>query len=131
VPIDSALEEQLKLSWAFGERAGGYKVPALVGLAWTAPYLHDGGVAVGALGLASLGLPGTWQKGVRPDPRASLRALLDRPLRAQVVTANRGSPDALSVHVTGQGHEFWVDAMADFSKADQDALIEYLLSEPK
>jgi hypothetical protein len=26
---------------------GGYKVPSLVGLYWSEPYLHDGGVAVG------------------------------------------------------------------------------------
>jgi hypothetical protein len=36
-----------------------------------------------------LGLPGTVYRFARPDPEASLRALVDRELRARVVAANR------------------------------------------
>ncbi|MFZ5823711.1 MAG: electron transport protein [Bacillota bacterium] len=116
--------DQLALAWAHGETEGGYKVPGLAGLAWTAPYLHDGGVAVGPpperrVGVASV---------ARPDPAESLRALLDRELRARVVAANRASPDLRAAHVDGGGHSFWVDAPAGFSQAEQDALIAFLLA---
>ncbi len=118
--------DQTKLAMAYGN-AGGYKVKSLIGLALTAPYLHDGGVAVGPDPEKDLGLPGTLGKGLRPDPAQSLRALVDRELRARVLAANGADPDLEKVHVRGMGHEIWVDAAAGFTKADQDALIEYLL----
>jgi cytochrome c peroxidase len=43
VPVEHLDKEQITLAYGWGESPGGYKVPALVGLYWTAPYLHDGG----------------------------------------------------------------------------------------
>jgi hypothetical protein len=62
------------------------------------------------------------------DPRSSLRALLDRELRGRVVAANRADRARWDLHVRGVGHEFWVDPAAGFSPAEQQALIEHLLS---
>ncbi|QEH31603.1 hypothetical protein OJF2_00680 [Aquisphaera giovannonii] len=125
VPM-TADPEQVELAFAHGDSPGGYKTPSLAGLYWTAPYLHDGGVAAGR-DAARVGLPGTLLDGVPPDPAESLRALVDRDLRGRVVAANEaaGLP---SVHVTGAGHEYWADAAAGFGRRDQDALIKYLLS---
>lgn len=128
VPIDAQLERQLELAWAFRGSAGGYKVPALVGLAFTAPYLHDGGVAVGPDIARDLGLPGTYGRSIRPEPRNSLRALIDRGLRAGVVAANQRSDELTRVHVQGIGHAFWVDAQSGFTQFEQDALLDYLLA---
>jgi hypothetical protein len=66
--------------------------------------------------------------GERPDPANSLRALLDRGLRALVVAANRDAGLEDAVQVAGTGHAFWVDAGAGFSTADQDALVAWLLA---
>lgn len=109
---------------------GGYKVPGLAGLAWTAPYLHDGGVAVGPAPERRPGVAATLKQGVRPDPAESLRALLDRGIRKRVVSANRASSSLRAAHVDGSGHSFWVDQAAGFSPEEQAALIEYLLSWP-
>jgi hypothetical protein len=128
VPLDRIDMEQMRLAWALGGRPGGYKVPALVGLYWSAPYLHDGGVAVGKDPAAELGMPGTLLRAVRPDPPNSLRALIDRELRQRVVAANQASEDLRPVSTQGIGHEFWVDAAAGFSPRDQDDLIHYLLT---
>jgi hypothetical protein len=118
--------EQMKLAWAHtGE--GGYKIPSLVALRWSAPYLHDGGVAVGPSMENDLGLPGTWSRGIPPDPANSLRALIDRDLRQKVMSANQAGGLA-EVHVTGQGHSYWVDEAAGFTREQQNALIQYLLS---
>lgn len=106
---------------------GGYKVPGLAGLAWTAPYLHDGGVAVGPPPQRSVGVTATLLQGIRPDPAESLRALLDRDLRERVVAANRASPTLRATHVDGGGHHFWVDPAAGFSPDEQSALVAYLL----
>jgi hypothetical protein len=106
VPLGITPPATRQLAYAQGDPAGGYKVPSLIGLAVTAPYLHDGGVAVAAdairlvdgrftaVGVDGLGLPGTWTRSVPADPAASLRALLDRRLRAAVVEANRASPSS-------------------------------------
>lgn len=132
IRIDPATAEQLKLAWAQGAaqdgKGGGYKVKGLIGLAWTAPYLHDGGVAVGHDAERQLGVPGTLLAGVPPDPANSLRALFDRHLRDRVQAANAADPRTASVHATGAGHAVWVDAEAGFTRADQDALVAYLLS---
>lgn len=100
---------------------GGYKVKDLVGLRFSAPYLHDGGVAVGPDPATQIGVANTIMKRVVPDPANSLRALLDRDLRQRVLAANRAAGILSGQYVRGQGHEFYVD------KADQGALIEYLL----
>lgn len=44
------------------------------------------------------------------------------------MAANLASPQLRAAHVQGTGHEFWVDAPGGFTRADQDALIAYLLS---
>jgi hypothetical protein len=127
VPTDHLEQEQIRLAWALDGK-GGYKTPGLVGLWWTVPYLHDGGVAAGADPEREVGLPGTLLAGVRPDPRESLRALLDRELRARVVRANAGDPGLRRVNVEGVGHEFWVDEAAGFAADEQEAIIAYLLT---
>jgi hypothetical protein len=128
VALPVADESQLLLAWGQGGTEGGYKVPNLVGLAWSAPYLHDSGVAVGRDAEKDLGVPGTVDRGVTPDPANSLRALVDRTLRGRVVAANEASPKARTARVTGRGHAFYVDAEGGFTEADQGALVAYLLS---
>jgi hypothetical protein len=127
VPTDGIDKGDLARAFAW-DGSGGYKVPALVGLRWTAPYLHDGGVAVGKNAAGEIGVPGTVLKGIAPDPANSLLALVDRTLRARVVSANQDDARLKRVNVRGVGHEFWVDADAGFSAKDQDDLIGYLLS---
>ena len=111
----------------FGHTSGGgYKVKGLIGLRWSAPYLHDGGVAVGPK-LTQTGVSQTLMKGIHPDPYNSLKALIDRKLRLQVIEANRKDSRLRDTHVTGQGHEFWVDESSGFTQEQQDALVKYLL----
>ena len=115
---------------------GGYKTPSLLGLYLTAPYLHDGGVAVRKNTLAvadngsyqildasGLGLSGTLSQGILPDASASLRALIDRSLREKVVTANRSNPALQVSNLDGSGHEFYVEG----AQRQQD-LINFLLA---
>ncbi len=141
VPLDPATAGDRALAFA-EDGTGGYKVPSLVGVAWTAPYLHDGSIAAGTLSLAvgesgrfevrrldQLGPQGALGRGTVPDPRASLRALLDRGIRAVVVRENRLREDLKRSHVDGAGHEFWVDPDAGYSPRDQTDLIEYLISQ--
>jgi hypothetical protein len=132
------------LAFAQGDQGGGYKVPSLVGLAVTAPYLHDGGIAAAADALAHpetgsdggwvvahedrVGASGTVMHGFAPDPRASLRVLIDRRLRTAVVEKNRTDVRLARANVEGSGHAFWVDTIAGFSVRDQDDLIAFLLS---
>ncbi|MED4584432.1 electron transport protein [Brevibacillus choshinensis] len=126
VPTDMLDPEQINLAFAKGNSSGGYKTPSLIGLYWTAPYLHDGGVMVGPDAKKQLGYPGTLAKGIQPDPANSLRALMDKKLREKVIVANR-SANLQQVHVQGIGHEFWVDETTGFTPQEQDALIKYLL----
>lgn len=98
----------------------------MIGLRWSAPYLHDGGVAVGPE-LSQAGVPATLMKGIHPDPYNSLKALIDRKLRLRVVEANRKDSRLRDTHVTGQGHEYWVDESSGFTQEQQDALVKYLL----
>ncbi|WP_243633376.1 electron transport protein [Paenibacillus xerothermodurans] len=127
VPTAHLDPAQIKLAYAHGDSPGGYKVKGLLGLRWTAPYLHDGGVAAGS-DPSQLGIPGTLAKGILPDPANSLKALVDRDLRRNVVDANKREPELARVHAAGIGHEYWVDQSAGFTKSEQDALIQYLLS---
>jgi hypothetical protein len=126
VPLASVDRAQVALAFA-GDGVGGYKVPSLVGLAWTAPYLHDGSIAAGTAA-TDLGLPGTLGKNVLPDPRASLRALVDRALRARVIAANDADDDLRRLGIRGTGHERWVDAPAGFGADEQDTLLDYLMT---
>ena len=130
VPTDGLDPEQVALALAAEGSPGGYAVPGLLGLYWSPPYLHDGGAAVGADPTLQLGMPGTLLAGIMPDARNSLRALVDRDLRERVVAANHASAALRRFNVEGVGHEFWVDAAAGFSAAEQDALLGYLLALP-
>lgn len=121
--------------------AGGYKTTSLLGLHLSAPYLHDGGVAVraGTLKVESdgsftvvdpsgLGLAGTLSIGKPADSVSSLHALLDRQLRAQVIAANQANPALVRSNLDGTGHKFYVDQAAGFTLAQQTDLINFLLS---
>ncbi len=120
---------------------GGYKTPGLRGLYLSAPYLHDGGVAVRAGSLKfnddgsftvvepkGLGLSGTLAVGMNADAASSLRALLDRVLRQQVVTSNFNVPALVRSHLDGIGHNFYVDPAAGFTYAQQRDLVNFLLA---
>ncbi|YAF99376.1 MAG: hypothetical protein AB3A66_29500 (plasmid) [Nodularia sp. CChRGM 3473] len=122
---------------------GGYKTTTLRGLYFSAPYLHDGGVAVreGSLKVfpngrfevvdpSGLGLTGTLSRGLPADPSSSLRALLDHELREKVVAANKLNP-ALSPqrsNLDGTGHKFYVDEQTGFNPRQQTDLINFLLA---
>jgi hypothetical protein len=128
VPTAQLDPHQTQLAFAYGGTPGGYKVPSLVGMYWSAPYLHDGGVAVGTDAQTQLGIPGTLHRGILPDPVNSLRALIDRTLRQRVIAANAAAPSLQAMHVQGTGHAFWVDAGSGFTPADQEALIQYVFA---
>ncbi len=128
VPTDYLDPQQINLAWAHHGSQGGYKVPSLVGLYWSAPYLHDGGVAAGKDIRSQLGLPGTVENNVLPDPFNSLKALVDRALRAQVVRANQLSSPLRRMNVEGMGHHYWVDKQSGFTDEEQSALLLYLLT---
>lgn len=128
VPLDHLDKEQEKLIYAVGESEGGYKVKGLLGLYWSAPYLHDGGVAVGPNENEHIGVPGTLLKGIKPDPKNSLKALVDKQLRQKVIDANRKSEQLQKINIEGIGHEYWVDVNTGFTEEEQEALIQYLLS---
>lgn len=126
VPVDGLDPDQIRLGLA-RDGHGGYKVPSLIGLYWNAPYLHDSGVAVGHDAASDIGLPNSVLRRIAADPANSLLALIDQPLRDQVIAANQGSERLRDLHVTGAGHPFWIDLAHGYSPADQDAVIHYLL----
>lgn len=120
---------------------GGYKTLSLRGVYLSAPYLHDGGVAVreNSLKIAKngnftvidrtgLGLTGTLSIGQSADSASSLRALLDRQLRSQVIAANQANPALVRSNLDGTGHEFYVDKTTGFTPAQQTDLINFLLA---
>ncbi|MEM6558806.1 MAG: hypothetical protein AAF605_03390 [Myxococcota bacterium] len=138
VPFDGVTDDPSRLP--FVARDGGYKTLTLRGLHVTAPYLHDGGVAVSNDALSvrgdgsfrvvdpsGLGLPGTNYSGRPADPANSLRALLDSNLRAQVVSINQALIPP-GQNLEGRGHNFWVDPTTGFSPAEQADLIAFLLA---
>lgn len=141
VPVNTAPIETRRAAYAIDPPTGGYKVTSLVGLAVSAPYLHDGGVAASSTAIApqsdgtytvvkpdEMGLAGTWMRRIAPDPAASLRVLIDRNLRAIAVDANRANPALQLSNSDGSGHAYWVDHTAGFSSQDQTDLIQFLLS---
>jgi hypothetical protein len=131
VPTEGLDPRQVALAFPSRDApAGGYAIPGLLGLAFSPPYLHDGGVAVGIDSERQLGLPGTLLAGVVPDARNSLRAMVDRDLRARVVAANHASAALRRANVEGVGHAFWVDTAAGFTAAAQSALLDWLLAQP-
>jgi cytochrome c5 len=137
-------------SLAFGlEPNGGYKTPTLRGLYTSAPYLHDGGAAIAPNAIVpgpqgwfvpaaivggapyGFGIPYTTQQALPADPSNSLRALLDRTLRAEVVAVNHGYNGGalLLINLEGVGHDFYVDAETGWaSPQDQTDLINFLLA---
>ena len=140
VPTDITPPKVQNLAFAITNRSGGYKVPSLIGLYLSAPYLHDGGVAAGSTALKQdnkrykvgdrnqLGIAGTLLRGIQPDPSASLRVLLDHRLRQPVIAANQASRSLRQANVDGSGHNYWVDQRAGFTTQDQTDLIQFLLS---
>lgn len=140
VPTDITPQKAQELAFAINNSAGGYKVPSLIGLYVTAPYLHDGGVAASSDALKpdkkrysianrnQLGMAGTLLNGIQPDASASLRVLLDRRLRGLTIRANQGNPSLVQANVEGSGHGYWVDPEAGFTLQDQTDLIQFLLS---
>ncbi|MBU7586978.1 MAG: hypothetical protein KAF91_29700, partial [Nostoc sp. TH1S01] len=120
---------------------GGYKTPTLRGVYLSAPYLHDGGVAVRAGSLkvnsngsftivdpSGLGIPGTLRRGISADAASSLRALVDRDLRNRVINANKADIGLVRSNIDGTGHEFYVDWQAGFTPKQQTDLINFLLA---
>jgi hypothetical protein len=120
---------------------GGYKTMTLRGLYLSAPYLHDGGVAVRADALqvandgsftvvnsGGLGLTGTLSQGMPADSANSLRALVDRQLRVQVIGANQANPSLVRSNLDGTGHNFYVDTAAGYTPAQQNDLVNFLLA---
>ena len=140
IPTDITPQADQQRAFALNDPAGGYKVPSLIGLAVTAPYLHDGGVAASAEALQQnesgfqiayadqLGMVGTLMHSIQPDAAASLRLLLDRRLREPMIAANRSNPDLQRSNVEGIGHTYWVDEAAGFTLQEQTDLIQFLLS---
>lgn len=132
VPTDITPQEDINLSYALSDPAGGYKVTKLIGLYLHAPYLHDGGVAAGAGALKQdtnghfrivdqnqIGMVGTLMQGIKPDAAASLRMLLDRRLREPMIAVNQANPDLQRSNVDGSGHAYWVDEAAGFKPQEQ------------
>jgi mono/diheme cytochrome c family protein len=126
VEMTKEKEESLRISWSQGTSNGGYKTISLYGLYFSAPYLHDAGVSVGEKG--ELGVANTLLKGISPDPYKSLEAMIDSKIRGKVVTANLSSKTVTTAHISGKGHDYWVDETTGFTKEDQKALIHYLLT---
>ncbi len=139
IPTDTTPDRIRELAYARNGE-GGYKAISLIGIYLHAPYLHDGGVAAGPDALreedgrfvvadaTQLGMAGTLQRQIHPDPAASLRVLVDRQLRAPMIEANRADPALQAAHVEGIGHEIWVDEAAGFTTQEQSDLIRFLLS---
>jgi hypothetical protein len=119
---------------------GGYKTISLLGVNFSAPYLHDGGVAVRKNSLkiesgkvtvtdpTGLGLPGTLRQGISADSASSLRALVDSRLRSRVVAANKDEPELVRGNLDGTGHKFYVDSTTGFTLKQQTDLINFLLA---
>ncbi|AFZ18767.1 hypothetical protein [Allocoleopsis franciscana] len=116
---------------------GGYKTTSLRGIYLSAPYLHDGGVAVRAGAIQAtangitvvdptgLGLTGTLSQGISADSANSLRALLDQGLRSKVIYANSLNPSLGKdrANLDGTGHNFYVN-----DPAKQTDLVNFLLA---
>jgi len=142
VPPTPAAPDNLEMPGPLKTDSGGYKVTALLGIYFRAPYLHDASVAVAREALALradggyaildsslIGVTHTMKYGERPaDPANSLRALIDRDLRHVVIENNAADPDLVRQGVEGIGHDFFVDPAAGFTYAEQSDLIAFLLS---
>jgi len=141
LPPAPGMNDNLSLPPGLDTGAGGYKVTALRGAYFNAPYLHDAGVAVHPNALAinadgsytildenGIGVPGTSAIAEPVDPAHSLRALLDRDLRAILIANNAADERLQTMNVEGKGHDFFVDPAAGFTYQQQTDLIAFLLS---
>lgn len=124
-PSRPSASDELRARMTFGEDEA-IRVPSLLGLTWSAPYLSDGGVAVSADGVRR-GIADTLLVHLAPDSKESLRALLDRKERAKVIEANRSDNTATSMQIDGSGHLYWVDEEAGYGREDQNAIIYFLM----
>lgn len=124
VPTNNLDPKQIDLAWAHHGSGGGYKVPSLVGLYWSAPYLHDGSAACSKHGdVVNCGIVPGWLSGdFVPDPELSLLAVIDRHYRPSP------TPELRRMNISGEGHNYWVDQQAGFAPQEQRALILYLLT---
>jgi hypothetical protein len=75
-----------------------------------------------------LGLTGTLSQGLSADAANSLRALVDRDLRRQVIATNQADPRLVLSNLDGTGHRFYVDRKAGYSIQDQTDLVNFLLA---
>ncbi len=75
-----------------------------------------------------MGLTGTLSIGKPADAASSLRALVDRNLRAQVVAVNKANSALVRSNLDGTGHHFYVDQAAGFTPAQQTDLVNFLLA---
>lgn len=141
IPPAEGTTDNLSLPPGLIQMTGGYKTTGLRGVYLNAPYLHDIGVAVHPDAIA-VNLDGSYRvldesligvtntrKIAEPVSAAhSLRALVDRDLRAICVANNQADPDLVRSNVVGAGHEFFVDPQAGFSYQEQSDLIAFLLA---
>jgi hypothetical protein len=141
IPPASGESSNLILPVGLDTDAGGYKVIGLLGTYFKAPYLHDASVAVGAGALrihddgsyevvdaGKIGVAGTSLKQGPVNAAFSLRAMVDRDLRAMLIANNRRSAALARAAVDGAGHEFYVDPAAGFTYQQQSDLIDFLLT---
>ncbi|WP_246031829.1 di-heme oxidoredictase family protein [Salibacterium salarium] len=127
IPSNNFSKKDVELGFAHHGSDGGYKVKGLAGVYWQAPYLHDGGVAVGPDEDKDIGIPGTLNKGINADPYTSMKAMVNESLRMKVIEANQSSEELRNLDINGEGHSYWVDEKRGFTSEEQHALIEYVL----
>ncbi len=141
VPPNEFASDTVSLPPGFDPDYGAYKAAGLLGVYLKAPYLHDAGVAVGSdairvhddgsweiVDAQRIGVTGTLKASGPISAAHSLRALLDRDLRAVVTANNQADPDLVRTHTEGVGHEFFVDPAAGFTYEEQTELISFLLA---
>ena len=140
-PPAPGMSDNLSLPPGLDTGTGGYKVTALRGAYFNAPYLHDAGVAVHPNALAinldgsyvildenGIGVPGTTSIAEPVSAAHSLRALLDRDLRAILIANNADDERLQTMNIEGKGHEFFVDPAGGFTYQQQADLIAFLLA---
>lgn len=141
LPPAEGTTDNLHLPPGLIQMTGGYKTTALRGAYLNAPYLHDTGVAVhpdaivvnpdGSYTILDESLIGVTHTRKIAEPVSaahSMRALLDRDLRAICVANNHADPDMVRSNVEGVGHDFFVDPQAGFTYQEQTDLIAFLLA---
>ncbi len=141
LPPAEGTDDNLHLPPGLSQMTGGYKTTGLRGAYLNGPYLHDIGVAVHPDALR-INLDGSYtildesligvsktRKIAEPVSAAhSMRALIDRDLRAICVANNRADADLARSNVEGVGHDFFVDPQAGFTYQQQADLVAFLLA---